>query len=90
MGVIHRDIKPSNLMIAENGVLKNMDSASPVSAARQRLTRSGSIVGTLAYMAPEQLRGEEGDELRDLYSLAIVLYEMSRARRRSARPANTT
>jgi serine/threonine-protein kinase len=76
MGVIHRDVKPSNLMIAENGVLKIMDFGIARIRGSQRLTRSGSIVGTLAYMAPEQLRGAEGDEACDLYSLAIVLYEM--------------
>jgi eukaryotic-like serine/threonine-protein kinase len=76
MGVIHRDVKPSNLMIAESGVLKIMDFGIARVRGSQRLTRSGSIVGTLAYMAPEQLRGEEGDESCDLYSLAIVLYEM--------------
>ena len=76
MGVIHRDIKPSNLMITDDGRVKIMDFGIARVAGSQRLTRDGSIIGTLAYIAPEQLRGSPGDDRSDLYSLAIVVYEM--------------
>ena len=76
MGVIHRDIKPANLMLTRSGLLKIMDFGIARVRGSQRMTRAGSIIGTLAYVAPEQIRGEEGDEQTDLYSLGCVLYEM--------------
>ena len=76
MDVIHRDVKPSNLMLTESGLLKIMDFGIARVRGSQRLTRVGSIVGTLAYVAPEQIMGSEGDERSDLYSLACVFYEM--------------
>ena len=76
MGVIHRDVKSSNMIVTKTGVLKLMDFGVARLRGSGRLTRQGSIVGTLAYMAPEQVQGAEGNERSDLYSLAVVLYEM--------------
>ena len=76
MGVIHRDIKPANLMVTDSGRVKIMDFGIARLQGSQRMTRDGSIVGTLAYISPEQLKGAEGDQRSDLYSLGIVFYEL--------------
>jgi len=79
-GVVHRDVKPQNVMIPEAprsaaGVAKLADFGVAHLAGDDPLTRTGDVVGTLAYMAPEQAAGQRVDERADLYSLALVLYE---------------
>lgn len=75
-GIIHRDLKPANIMVSSEGEVKIMDFGIARIRNSQRLTQHGKSVGTLEYMAPEQIQGKEGDELTDLYATANILYEM--------------
>lgn len=75
-GVVHRDIKPANIMIGPGDATKVMDFGIARMAGSSRQTQHGHSVGTPAYMAPEQLRGEECDGRTDLYALGAVFYEM--------------
>jgi eukaryotic-like serine/threonine-protein kinase len=75
-GIIHRDLKPDNLMLTEAGTLKVMDFGIARMTGSNHLTRTGLLVGTLRYIAPEQIRGEEVDQRTDIYALGAVLYQM--------------
>jgi len=80
-GVIHRDVKPSNVLVDQRGncLLTDFGIAKMVEGSVY-LTRTGGIVGTPAYMSPEQIQGQELDGRSDVYSLGIVLYEMATGR----------
>jgi serine/threonine-protein kinase len=75
-GVIHRDIKPQNLLLDADGVLKVMDfGISRLAERASTITEAGLVIGTPAYMPPEQLMAEEVDARSDLYAAGVVIYE---------------
>ena len=80
MGVVHRDLKPANLMIAETGLVKIMDFGIARVAGAEHLTNAGYMMGTPAYMAPEQVMGHEIDARADLYAMGVVFYRLTTGR----------
>jgi serine/threonine-protein kinase len=77
-GIIHRDLKPANILIDDSGLLKIVDFgvAAAAKSGDTQLTKTGYVIGSPKYMAPEQILGKKVDERADIYSLGVILYEM--------------
>ncbi|MCK5641543.1 MAG: SUMF1/EgtB/PvdO family nonheme iron enzyme, partial [Gammaproteobacteria bacterium] len=75
-GIVHRDIKPANIMLTPKGQVVLMDFGLAKSPAQDQLTKTGTTIGTAAYMSPEQACGEHVDHRTDIWSVGVVLYQM--------------
>lgn len=77
-GVIHRDLKPANILVNDDGLLKIVDFgvAAAASSGDTQLTKTGYVIGSPKYMAPEQILGKKVDEAADIYSIGIMMYQM--------------
>ncbi len=78
-GVIHRDLKPANILVNDEGLLKIVDFgvAAAASSGDTQLTKTGYVIGSPKYMAPEQILGKKVDETADIYSVGVIMYEMA-------------
>ena len=80
-GIVHRDIKPENIMVDSKNRIKVMDFGLAKLKGAGNLTKAGSTVGTMAYMSPEQIQGQDVDHRSDIFSFGVVLYEMLTGRK---------
>ena len=80
LGVVHRDLKPANMMLSDTGVVKIMDFGIARVAGTEHLTSAGFMMGTPAYMAPEQVVAGDIDARADLYAMGVVLFHLATAK----------
>jgi len=85
VGIVHRDVKPANIILSKTGRPKIVDFGLAAIRGTEKLTQTGSTLGTVGYMSPEQAQGQEVDQRSDLFSFGVVLYEMITGRTPFAR-----